>query len=122
MSLLQSKAVHGAGGFLLMGGWAVFANRAHDMPTPVIAGIVQGLLTATITLFLKRTIESIFQRTTGLRRFVLPPFTAFCISVALLSVIHTLAGTPALLATISVPVAVSTLYAALYTVSLARHV
>lgn len=105
-----------------MGGWAVFANRAHDMPAPVIAGVVQGLLTATITLFLKRTIESIFQRNAGFRRFVLPPLTAFCISVALLSVIHTFAGTPAVLATISVPVAVSTLYATLYTVSLSRHV
>ena len=57
MSLLQSKAVHGIGGFVLMGGWAFFANRAHEMPSPLIAGIVQGLLTATITLFLKRIIK-----------------------------------------------------------------
>ena len=122
MSLLESKAVHGAGGFLLMGGWAVFANRAHEMPTPLIAGLVQGLLTATITLFLKRAIEGIVHRTTGGLRLLLPPLAAFLISLVLLTAIHTLAGTPALVATISVPLAVSTLYAFLYTVTLSRHV
>ncbi len=122
MSLLQNKAVHGVGGFLLMGGWAFYANRAHEMPTPLIAGVVQGLLTATITLFLKRIIEGIFHRTSGFQRLVLPPLAAFLISVVLLSVIHRLAGTPAVLATISVPISVSTLYAFLYTVTLSRHV
>ena len=122
MSLLQSKLVHGAGGFLLMGGWAIFANRAHAMPAPVIAGLVQGLLTATITLFLKKIIEGIFHRTTGWLRLALPPLAAFLVSVVLLTVIHTVAGTPALLATISVPVTVSTIYAFLYTTTLNRHV
>ncbi|WP_299782024.1 hypothetical protein [uncultured Roseobacter sp.] len=121
MSLLQSKAVHGLGGFMLMGGWAFFANRAHEMPAPLVAGIVQGLLTASITLFLKRTIESIFHRTAGWLRIVLPPLAAFLISLVLLTLIHRLAGTPALLATISVPLTVSTLYAFLYTITLSRH-
>ena len=122
MSLLQSKAFHGAGGFLLMGGWAVFANRTYEMPTPLIAGIVQGLLTALITLFLKRIIEDIFHRTEGWLRFMIPPIAACLISIALLSVIHSIAGTPALLATLSVPVTVSTLYAFVYTITLSRHV
>ena len=122
MSLLQNKAVHGAGGFLFMGGWAVFANRTHDMPAPLIAGIVQGLLTTLITLFLKRIIEGIFHRTAGWPRFILPPVVACLISIALLSVIHSIAGTPALLATLSIPVTVSTLYAFFYTLTLSRHV
>lgn len=105
-----------------MGAWAVYANRAHEMPAPLVAGIVQGVLTATITLFLKRTIEGIFHRTTGSLRLVLPPLAAFLISLVLLVVIHTLAGTPALLATISVPLTVSTLYALLYAITLSRHV
>lgn len=105
-----------------MGSWAAFANRAFDMPAPLIAGVVQGLLTATITLFLKQIIESLFQRFSGWPRFVLPPVAACLISVLLLSTIHTIAGTPALLATLSVPVAVSTLYAVLYTITLSRHV
>jgi len=121
MSLLQSKTVHGVGGFLLMGGWAVFANRAHPMPAPLIAGVAQGLLTATITLFLKRLTEGIFQRTTGPMKIVLPPLAAFLTSLVLLTAIHTLAGTPALGATISVPLTVSTLYSFFYTIALSRH-
>ena len=121
MSLLQSKAAHGAGGFLLMGGWAAFANRAHEMPAPLVAGVVQGILTATITLFLKRIIEGIFHRTDGWQRIVLPPLSAFLISVVLLTTVHIVAGTPAVLVTISVPLTVSTLYAFLYTIILSRH-
>lgn len=105
-----------------MGGWAVFANRAHEMPAPLVAGLVQGILTATITLFLKRTIESIFYRATGAARLVLPSLAAFLISLVLLTAIHALAGTPALLATIAVPLTVSTLYAFFYALTLSRHV
>jgi hypothetical protein len=122
MSLLQNKAVHGLGGFALMGGWAIWANRAHGLPAQLTAGLVQGLLTATITLFLKQVIEAIFHRTTGTLRLLLPPMAAFLVSLVLLTTIHTLAGTPALRATISVPLAVSTLYAFLYTIALGRHV
>ncbi len=122
MNLLQSKAVHGVGGFILMGGWAFFANRAHEMPAPMVAGGVQGILTATITLFLKGIIEGIFRRVTGWQRFVFPTLAAFVISAVLLSVVHTYAGTPALLTTISVPLTVSTVYACLYTITLSRNV
>ena len=92
------------------------------MPAPVLAGIVQGLLTAVITLFLKRVIEAIFHRSEGWLRFALPPLAAFAISVTLLSAIHSLAGTPAIIATIVVPITVSTLYALTYTITLSRHV
>jgi hypothetical protein len=33
-----------------MGGWAAFANRAHLMPAPLYAGLLQGAISATITL------------------------------------------------------------------------
>lgn len=121
MSLAQNKAVHAVGGFLLMGGWAGFVNRTHPMPDPLIAGAIQGVLTAAITLFLKTLIEGIFARSGSWRRFVLPPLSACMISAVLLTSIHTLAGTPEVLATISVPVTVSTIYASLYTIALSRH-
>ncbi len=105
-----------------MGGWAVLANREYQMPTPLVAGLAQGVLTAAITLFLKRMIESIFHGASRWLRFVLPPVSAFLVSVALLTVVHGLTGTPALLATLSVPVTVSTLYALSYTIVLSRHV
>ncbi|MEO9650264.1 MAG: hypothetical protein ABJ360_04125 [Roseobacter sp.] len=122
MSFLKSKIVHGVGGLLLMGSWAAFANRAHPMPAPVIAGIIQGLITAAITLFLKNVVERIFWRTDGWKRLIAPPFAAFLVSLTLLTAIHTIARTPSLLTTISVPLSVSTLYALLYTLTMSRHV
>lgn len=68
MSLMQSKAIHAAGGFCLMGCWAAFANRGHEMPAPFVAGVVQGVLAAMITLLLKRVIETIYHRVAGWRR------------------------------------------------------
>lgn len=105
-----------------MGGWAFFANRAHGVPAQLTAGLVQGVLTATITLFLKQVIEGLFHRTTGALRLLLPPLAACVISLVLLTTVHVTAGTPALGATISVPLTVSTLYALLYTLALSRHV
>lgn len=121
MIFWRSKLTHGAAGFLLMGGWAAFANRAFAMPAPLIAGLVQGVLTACITLLLKQVIEAIFARTSGPARLALPPLAAFATSLILLTTIHTLAGTPAFWATIIVPLTVSTLYAILYTRMLNRH-
>ena len=116
--LARSGAVHMGFAFLAMGGWAVFANREHAMPAPIIAGVVQGALSACITLFLKRVVEAIATRLTGLSALVVPPLAAFAISVTLLVTLHTLAGTPEVLATIAVPLTVATTYAALYNYAL----
>jgi len=105
-----------------MGGWAFFANRAHGVPAQLAAGLVQGVLTATITVFLKQVIEGLVHRTNGALRLLLPPLAALLISLILLTTVHIIAGTPALGATISVPLTVSTLYALLYTFTLRRHV
>ena len=117
--LTRSSTAHGVAGFALMGGWAVFANRAHPMPAPLVAGLVQGALTAAITLFLKRVIEAASARLSGRARRWVPPLVAAAISAALLKTAHSLAGTPALLATISVPFTVATGYAFLYAHTLA---
>ncbi len=122
MSLLKSKAVHGLAGFVLMGSWAAFANLGHPLPAPLVAGVVQGLLTATITVVLKQVIERIFYRTTKWRRFVVPTLVAFSISTTILMISHLLAETPELIATVSVPITVSTIYALSYTLTLSRHV
>lgn len=113
-SLARSSAVHVAFAFLAMGSWAVFANRAHAMPAPLIAGAIQGALSGTITFFLKRGIEFLTARLSGIAVLVVPPLAAFAVSVALLSTIHALSGTPEILATIAVPLTVATSYAALY--------
>ncbi|EKF19302.1 hypothetical protein [Nitratireductor pacificus] len=116
--LAGSSVVHMAVAFLAMGSWAVFANRTHPMPGPLLAGLVQGSLSAVITLFLKRFIEMLVARHAGVSGLVLPPLYAGMTSLTLLYAIHSLAGTPEVLATIAVPLTVATCYAILYTYTL----
>ena len=119
--LARSSIVHVAVAFLAMGGWAVFANRAHAFPQPLVAGLVQGALSARITLVLKRMIEAIAARLDGIAALVLPPLVAVALSLAILTTIHTLAGTPEILATIALPVGVTALYSTLYAAALWRQ-
>jgi hypothetical protein len=118
--LARSSATHLAVAFLAMGSWAVFANRAHPMPAPVLAGFVQGTISATITLCLKRSVEFLASRFQGIAALAAPPVIAAIISASLLTVIHTLAGTPEVAHTIAIPLTVSTIYAALYSLALWR--
>ncbi len=104
-----------AGGFLAMGGWAVFANAAHPMPEPVIAGLVQGAMTAVITLGMKQMLEALVERLPGVSGRILPPLAAFVLSISVLSLVHTVAGTPEVLKTLAIPTSVATVYAAIYT-------
>jgi hypothetical protein len=106
--------------FIGMGGWAAFANHGHAMPAPLLAGLVQGGLSASITLFLKRLVEALAARFSGIAALLAPPAIACVVSASLLTLIHTLAGTPEVLATIIVPLTVATSYAAVYNYSLWR--
>lgn len=116
----RSSAVHMAVAFIAMGSWATFANIAHPMPRPLIAGVVQGTLSALITLFLKRMIEALSNRLPGKLGGWLPPIAAVVVSLTLLTSIHWLAGTPEIARTIAVPLSVTAVYAALYNLALRR--
>lgn len=118
--LMRSSVVHVAFAFLAMGSWAAFANRAHPMPALLQAGLIQGALSAAITLFLKRGIEDLSRRFTGIVALLAPPLIAGLASASLLTVIHTVGGTPEIGRTIAVPLTVATSYAALYNFSLWR--
>ncbi|MEM7507483.1 MAG: hypothetical protein AAF415_12135 [Pseudomonadota bacterium] len=106
--------VHMLGAFLMMGGWAFWANSAHTMPKPLIAAAIQGTLSAGITFGLKRTVEALAAQLEGLAALVVPPLVAFAISLIGLSTIHWLGGTPEIWATIALPMTVATLYATVY--------
>lgn len=112
--LLRSGIVHVLFAFLAMGSWAAFANRLHPMPAPLLAGLVQGGLSACITLFLKRSIDLLVSRLDGVAARIVPPVAAAAISASLLTTLHGLSGTPEILATVALPLAVATSYAALY--------
>ena len=116
----QNSFVHMAVAFLAMGGWAAFANRAHPMPGPLIAGVVQGALSAAITLVLKRMVEALGRRFAGVAALILPPVIAVALSLAILGSIHAIAGTPELVATIALPAGVTAVYSTLYALALWR--
>ena len=116
----RNSALHMAVAFIAMGSWATFANLAHPMPRPLIAGVVQGTLSALITLFLKRMIEALSARLPGRSGYWVPPLLAVIASLSLLSSIHWVAGTPEILRTIVVPLSVTAIYATTYNLALRR--
>jgi hypothetical protein len=115
----SSSVVHVLFAFCAMGGWAVFANREFPMPRPVLAGVVQGALSACLTLFLKSAIEFLSSRFSGLAVYWAPPLIACIVSTGVLIAIHWISGTPEIPKTIALPLLVSTSYAAIYNYSIA---
>ena len=118
--LAERSSIHIGIAFLAMGGWAVLANRAHHWPQPLVAGLVQGALSGAITFVLKRMIERLASSFSGPAALVLPPLIAVGLSIAVLSSIHALAGTPEILATMGLPVGVTAIYSTIYTAALWR--
>jgi mannose/fructose/N-acetylgalactosamine-specific phosphotransferase system component IIC len=118
--MATSTVAHVGFGFLAMGAWAVFANRAHPLPQALLAGLVQGLISGTLTLFLKKGLEWMNVRFTGAVALIAPPLITASLILAILVGVHTLAGTPEIAATIAVPFAVSTSYAIVYNYGLWR--
>lgn len=117
---LRSTPAHVAFAFVVMGGWAAFANREHGPAAMVPAFLTQGLLSGLLTLLIKRGLEWGHARLSGPSGRLLPP-TVSCLTVAaVLTGAHAMAGTPEILATIAVPWTVSTLYAFTYVASLER--
>ena len=112
--------MHVAFAFLAMGGWAMWANRGHGLEHAVPAGLVQGTLSAGLTFGIKRGLEAMVQRLSGIAALVVPPVVSCCAVLALLVGAHTLAGTPEIWTTIAVPYAVSSTYASVYTAGLVR--
>ena len=117
-ALAGSSIVHVLFAFLAMGGWALFANRAHSGGAMLLAGLVQGTISASITLALKRALEAMAGRLGGPAAFIVPPAITCIVVLAVLVAVHRLAGTPEIWATIAVPYAVSSSYAWIYTASL----
>ena len=117
--LARASAVHVAVAFVAMGGWALFANRAHGEGA-IAPALAQGTMSGLITFGLKRTLEALARRLSGWIAYVAPPFATASVILVILVCVHRLIGTPEIAATIAVPWSVSTLYAILYTAALTR--
>ncbi len=120
------RLTHMAVGFLLMGTWAVWANRDHPIPAPLVAGLVQGTMSALLTGLFKAIIDRMlgvmaqlpvmrrWREIGGIIAIGLPGVTIYALSITILRGVHRLAGTPEVGLTIFVPVTVATLYALFY--------
>jgi hypothetical protein len=126
-----STVAHVAFGFFAMGAWAVFANRHHPLDQALLSGLVQGTISGTLTLFLKKGLErmsAVFFRAPAsdegqgrnMAALIVPPFITAGSILIILFTAHTLAGTPEIVTTIAVPFTVSTTYAILYNLRLWR--
>lgn len=116
----RSSIVHVLFAFIAMGGWALFANRHHPMPRPLVAGLVQGALSPALTLCLKSAIDALSLRFRGTSQLWMPPLLACLASTSILVAVHAATGTPEILKTIAVPLLVSGSYAVLYNYSISR--
>jgi LytS/YehU family sensor histidine kinase len=116
-----STIAHVGFAFLAMGGWAVFANRHHALGQALLSGLVQGTVSALLTLGLKKFLEWFNARLGGPMALMLPPLITAATILAILVTAHTLAGTPEIVATIAVPFTVSTSYAIIYNWGLWRR-
>jgi hypothetical protein len=115
----RATFVHVAFAFVAMGGWTLFANRAHGAAAWLPA-LAQGTLSGAITFGLKRVLEAMGRRLKGVLAYVLPPLVTASTILAVLIGVHLAIGTPEIAATIAVPWSVSTLYALIYAAVLAR--
>ena len=119
-SIFRSSAAHMAFGFLLMGGWALFANRAHGLEGSWLPALAQGVVSALLTGVIKKAIEWMDGRIGGPLAYVVPPLVTASSILAVLVTMHSLIGTPEVAATIAFPWSISTLYAIIYNAGIVR--
>jgi hypothetical protein len=118
--LAGRTSVHVVAAVVVMGGWAVAANRAHGASAALTAGLVQSAASALVTYTLKTSLETMARGLHGKLAVFVPPTVTCAVVLALLVTAHRLAGTRELWSTIAVPYAASSAYAWIYTVLLAR--
>ncbi len=114
--VLKSTVVHVGFAFLAMGGWAFLANAGHPVQERLLAGVVQGAMSALLTLFLKRSVDWMRPRFPHGAGYWAPALIASLASATLLVCIHLAAGTPEILATVAVPLTVSVTYIFTYNI------
>lgn len=120
-TLAKSSLVHVAVAFLLMAGWALFANSSHGLDQAWLPALVQGTVSGLLTGALKKTLEALDGKIPGALAYVVPPILTAGTILTLLSTVHTLIGTPEVVRTIALPWTVSTLYAIVYNARLVKE-
>lgn len=119
---IDNTFVHIGSAFIFMGAWAYFANRLHAPHQAIFAAVLQGMLSATITFFMKKALEGLSAFFIGKKwrwpALVATPLIVCTGSLILLVSAHVMAGTPELFATIALPFSVAFSYACFYSLRL----
>ena len=116
----RSSAVHVAFGFLLMGGWTLWVNRAHGLEASWLPALAQGVFSGAMTAVIKKALEWLDGRLPAAVAYILPPFITAASILAALTLLHLAVGTPELIPTIAFPWSISTVYAIVYNIGLVR--
>lgn len=119
-SLVRVAAVTAAG-FAVYCSWAAYANRAHGLGAAVRAGAVQGLSSAIATGVVATIIEVVIAKLgRSWPAVVAAAVGASSLAAAMHITLHLLAGTKALAATVSVPIALGFVYSLTYAAAVRR--
>lgn len=87
--------------FLLWGSWAYVTNSGESMNRGIVAALTQGTASFVMTLFMVQAVTYLFHRfDRPLAKVVVPALIVNCCTTFCLVNVHTLMGTPRILATI----------------------
>ena len=103
----QYRLVTATGAFFVWGGWAFWVNRVPDIQHGYVSGITQGMASFVITLLMVESVRLIALRVPPAYQLWLPPLLTASVNGVVLLVVHSLAKTPNILATIAAPLAVA---------------
>lgn len=95
------------GAFLAWGAWAFWVNHVPDIRHGYISGITQGCTSFVVTLLMVEAVRQIALRVPQACKLWLPPLLTASVNGAVLLLVHALAKTPNILATIAAPWAVA---------------
>lgn len=124
MSMRGSKTraiLVGVAAFLLFGGWALIANRAHPLPAMTRAALAQGMMSfvsSTCSVLLLEYLYGLGR--TPRQKLVLGAIGTPAIILAALTVGHIVARTPNVVATLLPSWISGTIFCVVYTLNLRR--
>ena len=99
--------------FLMWGGWTLYINTKIDsLEHGIISGLVQGICSFVITLFMTFLIDkqfNFFQKSWA--KLCLPPVCTILLTGSFLITVHHLIGTPSIVYTLSPVLTVAFLFA-----------
>ncbi|OTG67190.1 hypothetical protein [Acinetobacter silvestris] len=109
--------------FLLWGGWSFYINTQQgSLKHGIISGLIQGICSFVITLFMTFIIDQQFNYFKNLTaKLLLPPILTVLCTGSLLILIHHLIGTPSILYTLSPILTVAFLFAIFTNFKLYQH-